>query len=177
MALEIGLAPKPMSRLAQNSRTHPPDTFSGARTVPPTTSGPRQRYLYVVIGFIAVVVVVTTSTIRNEYRKQLTYWQEKLTRIADANQRGLEYWVKERAQDAELMASFRCTQMAALSQPAWPLRRPTICSELANVADTYSYAGAYVLDREGTIQVSLDGSPALPPEVVKTAGGDHSVRS
>ncbi len=117
------------------------------------------------------MILLTTLAIRHEYRRQVEYWHERLTRIADANQRELAYWVGERAQDAELSASFRCTQIAALERRARPPRRLAMCPELANVAQTHPYAGVYVLDRNGTVQAESDHSPALPPELLKAVLG------
>ncbi|HKT70945.1 MAG TPA: hypothetical protein VJP83_15980, partial [Terriglobales bacterium] len=61
--------------------------------------------------------MVTTLTLRHEHQKQLVYWQERLSRIADANQRLLKNWVTERSADAQLLAAFPSVEFAARSGP------------------------------------------------------------
>jgi PAS domain S-box-containing protein len=170
-----------MSRISNSDlRLDPAGACGRTPNVPPKTASSR-RHLYVVFGLVAVVLAATTWTIRSEHRKQLAFWHEKLTRIADANQRGLGYWVEERDQDAELLASSRSTHQAVLGRPAERSRRPPVWqqqlyAELATVADTYSYAGGYVLDRWGTVRARSNRSPALPPEVANAALGESQQR-
>ena len=141
-----------------------------------SASGSPRLYLYVVAGLVLVVVTATTYSVKREYRRQMQYWKERLTRTADANQRGLGYWVEERDQDAELLASFRCTQLAIMDRPLrsnegpnWECRELEL--QLATIADVYSYAGAYVLDRAGRVRTKSNLAPSLPTEVAEAARG------
>ncbi len=134
-------------------------------------SDSRRRYSFGMIGIIAAVVVVTTLTLRREYRKQLVYWQERLTRIADANQRLLKNWVTERSDDAHLLAAFPSVEIAVRSGPGFhpvrPLWQQRLRNELNSVTGTYSYAGAYVLNRKGQVLGQSDGSPSLSTDLLK----------
>ena len=119
-----------------------------------------------------MVVVITTLTLRREYRKQLVYWQERLSRIADANQRLLNNWVTERSDDAQLLAAFPFVEIAARSEPDShpippPLWQQRLHNELNSVAQTYSYAGVYVLNRSGQVLAQSDASPPQSTRVVK----------
>jgi PAS domain S-box-containing protein len=125
-----------------------------------------------VIVIIAAVVVGTTLTLRHEHGKQLVYWQERLSRITDANQRLLKNWVTERSDDAQLLAAFPSVEIAARSGPgSHPIRRPLwqqrLHNELNSMAGTYSYAGVYVLNHSGQVLAQSDASPPLGTAMLK----------
>jgi len=112
------------------------------------------------------VVLVTALTLRHEYRRQITYWQERLSRVADANQRLLENWVKEREQDARLMASLACAERAIVGRAKHELIGRQLCQQhlleqLNSVASSSGYAGAYFADRSGQVVARSDASPPL----------------
>jgi hypothetical protein len=156
-----------MSRTTKtDSRTDLPDA-SGRIPNSLRTPDPSRRYSYGVIAIVAAVVVITTLTLRHEYRKQLVYWQERLTRIADANQHLLKNWVRERRDDAQLVAAFQCDEIAARSGPGSHPLLWRLHNELNSVAQTYSYAGAYVLGRNGQILAQSDASPSLATSLLK----------
>jgi len=161
-----------MSRRAKtDARTDLPDTSGRIPKFSPP-SDPSRRYSYGVAVCIATVVVVTSLTLRHEYGKQLVYWQERLTRIAEANQRLLNNWVRERSDDARLLAGFPFVGIAVRSGTGGhPIRPPLwqqrLHDELNSVACTYSYAGAYVLNRNGRMLAQSDASPPLNTGVVK----------
>ncbi|HET7749257.1 MAG TPA: PAS domain-containing protein, partial [Terriglobales bacterium] len=124
------------------------------------------------IVIIAAVVVGTTLTLRHEHGKQLVYWQERLSRITDANQRLLKNWVTERSDDAQLLAAFPSVEIAARSGPgSHPIRRPLwqqrLHNELNSMAGTYSYAGVYVLNHSGQVLAQSDASPPLGTAMLK----------
>lgn len=134
------------------------------------------RYLYSVITCSLLVTLVAVFILYGEYREQRTYWHEKLTRVADVNQRLLQNWVKERNEDAELLASFPCTAIGAVSglapQPAHPrLWQKRLHQELVSVSNTYAYAGVYVLDGSGRVVAQSEAAPALPPDLIKKLTG------
>src|SRR5690348_6260303 len=172
MALRFGPAPQPMSRKSQTAAHAGPADVSGGIPNSLPTSNSHRRYLFGVVGIIAAVVVVTTLTLRHEHQKQLVYWQERLSRIAEANQRLLNSWVRERSDDARLLAGFPFVGIALRSGTGGhPLRPPLwqqrLQDELNSVAGTYSYAGAYVLNRNGRMLAQSDASPPLNTGVVK----------
>lgn len=131
-----------------------------------------RRYLAIIISCAVLVALLAAGILNLAYRQQLEYWREKLTRVADVDQQVLERWVAEREQDARLLASFPSSQIAVLDRP---VRRPGRASawqrqvqeELSFVADTYGYAGTYVLDGSGKVQAKSYSSPPLSPEVAQ----------
>src|SRR5690242_6314866 len=154
-----------MSRQPQNDRRSTPQ-ISGGNHKLSSIVGSRLRYLYLVGGIIIAVVLVTALTLRHEYRRQITYWQERLSRVADANQRLLENWVKEREQDARLMASLACAERAIVGRAKHELIGRQLCQQhlleqLNSVASSSGYAGAYFADRSGQVVARSDASPPL----------------
>jgi PAS domain S-box-containing protein len=128
------------------------------------------------------VVLVTTLTLRHEHQKQLVYWQERLSRIADANQRLLKNWVTERSDDAQLLAAFPSVEVAARSGPRFhptlpPRWQQRLQNELNSLAGTYSYAGAYVLTRSGRMLVKSNASPPLGNGLVTEAVSNPQTNS
>src|SRR5579863_4347772 len=113
----FGPAPQPMSRTRHpESRSQSSVDFVGTPKAQQRAGFPR-NYLYAFIGYSLLVTLVAVFMLYGEYQEQLGYWHEKLTRVADVNRRLLESWVKERSEDAGLLASFPCTTIAGLSEP------------------------------------------------------------
>lgn len=166
-----------MSRTSHpESRPQPPVDFVAAPNAQQTADCPR-RFLYAVIGGSLLVTLFAIFIIYGEYQEQLGYWHEKLTRVADVNQRLLENWVRERSEDAGVLASFPCTTPAALSGPAPTPAHPRLWHrrlhhELVSVSNSNAYAGVYVVDGRGRVLAQSDASPALAPDLInKLAAG------
>ena len=165
-----------MSRTSHpESRPQPSVDFVAGTNAQQAAGFPR-RYLYAVIGCSLLVTLFAVFILYREYQEQLGYWHEKLTRVADVNQRLLENWVRERSDDAGLLASSPCTALAALSgtapTPAHPrLREKRLHQELVSVSNSNAYAGAYVVDGSGRVLAQSDASPALAPNLINELAG------
>lgn len=165
-----------MSRTSHpESRPQPPVDFVAAPNAQQTADCPR-RFLYAVIGGSLLVTLFAIFIIYGEYQEQLGYWHEKLTRVADVNQRLLENWVRERSDDAGVLASFPCTTPAALSGPAPTPAHPRLWHKrlhhVVSVSNSNAYAGVYVVDGRGRVLAQSDASPALAPDLInKLAAG------
>jgi len=136
------------------------------------TKGFPITYFRVVVGCSLVVALLAAFILYRDYQQQLRYWQEKLTRVADANQHLLHHWLKERNEDAQLLASLPCTAIAVQRPPLGESAQPYPCrqhldEELVSVASVYAYAGAYVLDGSGRVVVQSKASPPLNADLIR----------
>jgi PAS domain S-box-containing protein len=131
-----------------------------------------RRLLYLVIACSVLVASLAALVLRREYQEQMQFSHEKLTHAADANQRLLENWIKERNEDTQLIASFPCTAIVAMSRargdpaPPQPCRK-RLQEQLVAVSNIYSYAGVYVLGGGGRVLAQSGDSPPLTWDVVK----------
>ncbi|MGE5206930.1 MAG: PAS domain S-box protein [Chlamydiota bacterium] len=134
-------------------------------------SGLPRRLVWATIACSVLIATLAGVILYGEYQEQLQYWRERLIRIADVNQLLLQNWSRERREDAQLLASFRSTEMAVLSSPDPEPGRPSwqqrLQEELVSVANTYSYEGAYILNISGQVVARSDGSPPLAPELTR----------
>jgi PAS domain S-box-containing protein len=154
--------PQPMSRTAP---TRAQVSVPSSGTLRKIRSFPHSLVQLVIVCCLLVAFAVV-FVLRGEYRQQLQIWQEKLDRIADANQHLLENWIRERENATQLLASFPCS--ARETRDAFigsPLCERTLQGALVSVARAYDYAGAYVLDRAAQVIARADGSPPLAEDV------------
>lgn len=141
-----------------------------------------RRYLYAALGCSLLVSLAAASVLYREYREQLRYWHQKLTRVADINQRLLQDWVKARNEDARRLASSPGAAIVAQSGPLPEAARPRpwqnrLRGELASFATTHGYAGAYVLDGSGRVVAQSIASPALPPALIRELARESRPRT
>lgn len=165
MAPGVGPAPQPMSRTAKI------DFHANACAESGRFANLPRRFLYSVIGCCLLIASSIGVIVYEEYQQQLRHWQEKLIRIADANQRLLENWVNERNEDAHILSS-TCAGITSQKNPGRQLMVTPACGKklrpaLLSTTRSYGYAGAYLLDREGHVLVESEGSTHLTADVLK----------
>jgi PAS domain S-box-containing protein len=145
----------------------PEGSSDNSREEQESTARLPRRYVQVLVACAVLAVLVAALILHSEYREQMTYWQEKLTRIADVNQQLLESWLKERDGDAQELASFVSVK-ALVSRTATtePGRLDSRKAHLQSVLDVFvkaaGYEAVYVLDRNGITRAQSGGSVPLP---------------
>ncbi|MGB7846336.1 MAG: hypothetical protein WBL63_12030 [Candidatus Acidiferrum sp.] len=74
---------------------------------PSQSSGRFPRIYIVALALCALAATaMTVWVLRNEHAKELNYWNERLTRVADTNALLLRLWIQERNSDAQTLAAF-----------------------------------------------------------------------
>ena len=138
----------------------------------PSASSARFPKIYMV-AFALCTLVATATTVwilRNEYAKELNYWSERLTRVADTNTLLLKLWIQQRNKDAEILASFPTVKASVLAYHAQTLAEhahahTSIILDSARVPELFS--AIYVINNEGKVAASSSNAPPLRPEILQ----------
>jgi hypothetical protein len=130
--------PQPMSRTAP---TRAQVSVPSSGTLRKIRSFPHSLVQLVIVCCLLVAFAVV-FVLRGEYRQQLQIWQEKLDRIADANQHLLENWIRERENATQLLASFPCsareTRDAFIKISFFTHSPPSCSADLEDIGSGYS---------------------------------------
>ena len=128
-----------------------------------------------VLALVLCALAATSATVwvlRRDYIKELSYWNERLTRVADTNTRLFKLWIQQRNKDAQTLASFPTVKASVgrlpNEEPADHTRVHT--SEILDlVRDPDIYSALYVLDDKAEVVASSSGAP-LPDPAIWQAG-------
>lgn len=131
-----------------------------------------RRYALTLLACFVLSGLIAGLVLRSSYRAGLSQWEERLTRIADVNQRLLQTWLAERRWDAQETAS-RALIAALISgnQGLAAINRGR--QDMDAVLRAYpSYSAVYLLDHEGRL-VAKAGTPLTPaPAILQAVMGD-----
>ena len=138
----------------------------------PSVSSARFPKIYIV-AFALCTLVATATTVwilRNEYAKELNYWSERLTQVADTNTLLLRLWIQQRNTDAEILASFPTVKASILESRARPLAEhahshTSVILDSARVPNLFS--AIYVINNEGKVVASSSQAPPPRPEILQ----------
>ncbi len=138
----------------------------------PSESSARFPIIYTVtLAFCALAAMATTAwVLRNEHAKELNYWNERLTRVADTNAVLLRLWIQQRDRDAQILAAFPTVKACVSARndrvPEGHAQDHTSVI-LNSFRDPDMYSALYVLDHEGKVVASTDGAPVPEPEILQ----------
>jgi len=151
-----------------------PETTPAERIPPdrPFQSSGHFPRMYIVAAVVCALAATATTVwvLRKEHAKQLNYWNERLTRVADTNTLLFNLWIQQRNRDAQTVASFPAVK-ASLSGPAdkkaadQARTHASVVLDLVRDPDTYS--ALYVLDGKGKVAAGSSGAPPLDPEILQ----------
>jgi PAS domain S-box-containing protein len=112
---------------------------------------------------------LTVWVLRNEYAKELNYWNERLTRVANTNTLLFRLWIQERNADALTVASFPTVKASVLGLAGKETAegRTHTFAILDLVRDPHMYSASYVLDDKGKVVASSSGAPPPEPEILQ----------
>ena len=127
-------------------------------------------YLLVFVAVVAIVVFFLRWHIKSSYEEEVLFWQARLTGVADDQAQRVSDWLKERQGDARVTSS-RPSLRAVLRDynekgqlpKSLPVRQSDPLSVLDEIATSYSYAGVYILDRDGHMVMQSSHSIPLNP--------------
>ncbi|HEX8818192.1 MAG TPA: PAS domain S-box protein [Terriglobales bacterium] len=127
----------------------------------------RKRFLRAIALWTLLAALVDGYLLRVEYREQLEYWQDRLTRVASINERLLESWLGERRGDSREIASFDSIRKLVTvgGGAAGPQAPGDLQVEIDAFVKATTAAGVYVLDDGGRILARSTKSPPLIEEV------------
>lgn len=84
--------------------------------------------------------------------------------MADDRQTAVEAWLKERWNDAQVVASLPTVETLLRDEVADPReQRDHVARVLASIKGSYQYVGVYVLNGRGETVISASGSPPVAP--------------
>ncbi len=127
--------------------------------------GMREVVAYVLIFLLTAgsIGIFLHWQISSHYEKEMASWQARQSGLADDQAQRLSDWLKERQGDARVLSSTPSIRAILVSHPAAAsLAHETIAS-LDDLAKYYSYAGVYILDRDGRVVEQSIRSVALNP--------------
>ena len=144
------------------------------QALPNHPSEPSARFprIYVVVLSLCALAAtaVTVWVLKNEHERQLNYWNERLTRVADTNALLLRLWIQERDRDAQTLAAFptvkACVSGRSDKEPEGYAREHTSVI-LDSFRDPGMYSALYVLDNKGKVIASSGGEPVPEPEILE----------
>ena len=157
-------------------------TSGSLRNVPAEPSPTREpRYppdsskhfpkIYIVVLALCTLVATTMTVLvlRKEYSKELNYWSERLTRVADTNTLLFNLWLQQRNKDAQILASYPSVRASVLeSAGKKPVDEQTHTSAILSLTrDPDIYSALYVLDNEGNLVASSSDAPLPQPEILQ----------
>ncbi len=138
---------------------------------PSEPSGSFPRLYIVVLALCALAATgMTVWVLKNELTKELNYWNERLTRVADTNALLLRLWAQERVRDAQSLAAFPTVKASASGESNKELDgrvRDHTSAILDSFCDPEIYAALYVLDSKGKVVASSSGAPAPGAEILE----------
>jgi PAS domain S-box-containing protein len=144
-----------------------------AEQIPPVfQSSGRFPRIYIVAAVLCALAAtaMTVWVLRKEHAKQLNYWNERLTRVADTNTLLFNLWIQQRNRDAQIVASFP-TVKVSLSRLSYKttadLERTHTSAILDLVRDPDIYSALYVLDDQGKVVASSSRAPLPDPEILQ----------
>lgn len=125
-----------------------------------------RKYLVILLLCAATAALVTGLSLAASYRENLARWEERLTRVADANELLLANWLGERRWDAEQIAA---SPEIAAAFPATPGDRPAVPNQHADlnaILKLYPhYSAVYLFDLMGR-PVATFGTPSVPASAI-----------
>jgi two-component system, cell cycle sensor histidine kinase and response regulator CckA len=139
----------------------------------PSESSHRFPRIYTVVLALCALAgtAMTVWVLRNEYARELNYWSERLTRVADTNTLLFKLWIQQRSKEAETVASFPAVKASvsglAGKEPA-ESAQTHLSVILDLVRDPGIYSALYVLDEKGKVVASSSGALLPEPEILET---------
>jgi len=129
-------------------------------------------YILALTLAVATLGVFLSWRIASSYKKEIAFWQARLSSIADDQAQRVSDWLRERQEDAQVLAthsSVRAVLRACCGAGQLPKHPPGSLPELTAVLDElarlYPYAGVYVLDRDAQVMAQSSRSVPLDPSL------------
>src|SRR5208337_761477 len=172
-----GKCPRAWSDAMKLPREVSPPLLPAMSPLIPRVIGPhrirgREAFAYILVLALAVVTlgVFLRWQIAHLHEQEMTSWQARVSSLADDRAHSVSDWLTERQADAQVFATHPSVRAALRAHyDAGQLSKfppgslPELMALLDTMAKSYSYAGVYILDRDGQVVMQSSRSNPLNP--------------